>query len=253
MSHGRQWIKIFKPLHEPKIRIVCFPYAGGGASVYREWSRFLPDHFELLSLQLPGREDRIRENYADDLFKLIESFHPTLFPMLNLPFVFYGHSMGALIAYEYARYLSHNFNVEPIRLFLSGRSAPNEVRRGKNLNELIDKELIEEVTSMGASKILLESPQLAELFIRTIRADLTMLDKYQFIDGHDISCPITVMSGVNDSSFEVEDLDAWNNHTKGGLTKLFYPGGHFYINENLEQVIRSVVYDTYTDFPLSAL
>ncbi|MCM3132892.1 alpha/beta fold hydrolase [Paenibacillus polysaccharolyticus] len=241
MDQLSKWFRVFKPVDAPVCRLICFPYAGGGASVFRNWAPFLPDYVELLVLQLPGRENRISETCCVNMMEAVHSFDQVLSSKLDLPVFFFGHSMGAMIAYEYARFIRLNHHIEPAWLFLSGRSGPEEPRRGIDLNRLNDNELIKEVTdNLGASKMLLESSQLAELFIKTMRADLTMMDTYQYIPDEPLSCPITVLSGQSDMSFHSEELLKWRYQTSGNFSTHYYAGGHLYLNTNTEALVNTL-------------
>ena len=118
------WVVRPKPNPLARMRLLCLPYGGGGASIFRDWPQRLPDFVEVCAIQLPGRENRLREPSFTDVPGVVQALTQVLPPFLNIPFAFFGHSLGALIVFELARQLRRENGNEPIHLFISGQCAP---------------------------------------------------------------------------------------------------------------------------------
>ena len=118
------WIVYSKPNPNAKMRLFCFPYAGGGALVFRDWQDYLPDYIQVCPIEIPGRGSRLMETPFEDTTSLIKTIAPVIKPYLDLPFAFFGHSLGALISFELACFLQQEYNKVPVHLIVSGRQAP---------------------------------------------------------------------------------------------------------------------------------
>ena len=231
-SPASRWVR--RPWSRPqaRIRLFCFPYAGGGVSVYRGLGDALPDAIELRPIQLPGREDRLQEAPFTDLSLLIETLLPELRPHLDRPFAFFGHSMGAALAYESARRLRAQASIEPAHLMLSARAAPQWVRPAAALRLLPDAAFLEELHRLygAVPEVIRQNAELRSLFLPILRADVSLLETYDYAPGEPLHCPITVFGGEQDPSAPPDALAAWREHTRGAFAQYMYPGDHFYIH-----------------------
>ena len=211
-------------------RLICFPHAGGGANVFRSWNRALPSSVQVCSLLLPGRETRFAEPNFKAFDPLLDTLFDELMPVLDMPYVVYGHSMGALLAFEWVRRLQSAGHRMPQHLFLSGRRAPHLPDTAGLMRMLPDREFVNELTRRyeGISADFLQEPELLQLFLPMLRADISVVESYVYRNGDQLSCPLTVAAGVHDSSVSYDQLLAWKRYTQSSFTARLYPGGHFY-------------------------
>src|SRR5262245_31979426 len=159
------WFYTPQPRPHARLRLFCFPYAGGGVSTYRSWPNYLPADVEVCSIRLPGRDDRMGEKPFANLPALVDALAVGLRPRLAAPYAFYGHSMGALIAFELARHLRHRSENLPVHLFVSARRAPQVPSHEAPCHQLTDSEFVDTLVRRynGIPKIILAEPELMKL------------------------------------------------------------------------------------------
>jgi medium-chain acyl-[acyl-carrier-protein] hydrolase len=237
------WILRFDPKPQADLRLFCFPYAGVGASCYRAWPALLPPEFELCAVQPPGREGRLREPPFRSIPELVEAAAAGLEPYFDRPFAFFGHSMGALVAFEVARLLRRGGRTGPCWLFASGRRGPRVPDREPPLQHLPDAEFVAEIQRRygGIPDQVLQHRELLELLLPGLRADVAALDTYVYRPGEPLDCPVTAFGGMADKMTLAEDLDAWRAETRGAFELEMFPGGHFFIDEARPRVVERVV------------
>jgi len=159
-SPSTVWIQRPKPNPEARLRLFCFPYAGGGASAYRSWAAPLPDEIEVCAIQLPGRENRLREPLFTRLAPLVETLAGALEPSFDIPFAFFGHSMGALIAFELARFIRRRSQITPVHFFASARLAPHVVDSASPAHRLPEATFVAQIRGLqGTSAAVLDDPE----------------------------------------------------------------------------------------------
>ena len=230
-SAGTSWLAYCRPSPESRLRLFCFPYAGGGASVYRTWAEGLPPTVDLCPVQLPGRETRIIEPPFTRIGSLVEAASHALRSYFDRPFCFFGHSMGAIVAFELARHLRRVHGLEPAHLIVSAYPAPQACGSFPLRHDLPPDEFLREIVNLqGTPKEVLASPELMELVVPVIRADLAVCELYEYVDEPPLSCPITVCGGVNDSESPRSTLEGWCRHTSGRFALRMFPGDHFFIS-----------------------
>jgi medium-chain acyl-[acyl-carrier-protein] hydrolase len=224
------WVKRFRPPAEARLNLFCFPYAGGGASVFRTWCEGLPPDVETFALQLPGREGRLFETPLDDLSSLIDVLADVLVPYLERrPSVFYGHSMGALLGYELARRLRRQGRSLPRHLIVSGRQAPHLPEHRTPLHPLPDREFLTGVGRFnGTPRAVLENAELMELILPTLRADFTVCETYVYRREDPLGCSLSAYGGLRDDQTRPDEIAAWQEHTLGAFTQRMFPGDHFF-------------------------
>lgn len=239
-----KWVTCHRPQPEAKLRLFCFPYAGGGASVYHRWAGELSMAAEVCALQLPGRETRIGELAFDRIEPLIEEIGRAILPHLDRPFIFYGHSMGAKIGFELTRLLRRELGVLPSHLFVSGCRAPHLPRRRQPIYELPDPEFIEELRRLnGTPAEVLAYDDLMRLMMPMLRADIAICDTYRYSPGRPLDCPITAFGGLQDPDVCRQDLEGWREHTNAAFNLHMFPGGHFFNNESSALLLRTLFKD----------
>lgn len=224
------------------MRLFCFPYAGAGASVYRAWGEELPADVEICALQAPGREARLREPPLDDLGELVGRTAEHIRPLLDLPAVFFGHSMGAVVAFELTRTLEADHG-SPVRLLIvSGRRAPQLQEPEPPIAGLSDDAFVAEIRRRynGIPDELMQYPDLLALLLPALRADVAALERYQYRSGEPLECPVTAMGGADDPRALVAALQGWREVTRGPFSVQVFPGGHFYLQTARAQLLATL-------------
>ncbi len=229
-TNTNPWLPWPSTKPQARLRLFCFPYAGGGASVFRSWSRDLPPEIDVRPVQLPGRERRLMEDPYDDLTPLVTAVEGALLPFLTEPFAFFGHCLGALIAFELSRQIRTLHGLQPTALFVSGHRAPHLPDRFTPAHRLPDPEFAAELRRRnGTREEVLQNPDLMRLVLPLLRADFTICETYLFTPGGTLGCPITAFGGVGDPAVLPEELDGWSEQTSGPCTVQVLPGDHFFL------------------------
>lgn len=226
-----------------QIKLFCMPYAGGSAAVYNAWRAHLRENVELLPIELAGRGARwsqpLYETFDDAVADAYEAIRRQVD---DLPYALFGHSMGSWIAYELAHRISAEGHRPPAHLFLSGRRAPTAPYAGPILHTLPEAEFVEALIGLGGvSRELFEDPNLREIFLRIIRADLKITETYQYVDrGRLLEMPATVLNGKSDSTIAVRDLFPWRSLFTGPCSICALDGGHFFVTQNAAAVTQVI-------------
>jgi medium-chain acyl-[acyl-carrier-protein] hydrolase len=223
------------------VRLFCFPYAGGGASVYRDWADTLaPSGIDVVAVQLPGREDRFCEPAFSRIEPLCEAVIQRLQPLLDRPFALFGHSMGAIIAYELARRFEEA-GPKVTHLIVSGQRAP-QVSLGRPVcfdlpTEAFHARLRE---LNGTPEAVLRDPEMMSLFSPLLRSDFELCETYPREQRPPLDCPITVLGGRDDSETDRAHLEAWRTSTRGAFRLEWLAGDHFFVQSKAVEVRRVV-------------
>jgi medium-chain acyl-[acyl-carrier-protein] hydrolase len=226
-----------------RVRLLCLPHAGGGASAYRSWSDILPADIEVWAAQLPGREDRIKDPPFVRLPPLVEELTDLLLPHLDVPFAFFGHSMGALVAFELARHLRRRCGWTPAGLVVAAHHAPQLPDPEPPIHRLPDDHFLAAVQRLnGAPSEALLHPELQSLLLPALRADLAVCETYEYHDEPPLDCPIAAFAAADDARVGRDEMLPWAAQTRGGFTLRMFPGNHFFVascRELLLQVLAS--------------
>jgi medium-chain acyl-[acyl-carrier-protein] hydrolase len=234
------WITYYKPNPHARLRLFCFPYAGGGTAVFRTWVDRMPDTVEVCPVQLPGRETRVMEAPFNRLSTLVRAAAQALLPYLEKPFAFFGHSMGALVSFELARQLRREHDLAPAHLFVSGRWPPQMLDRSDPTYDLPDAQFMKELHSLnGTPKKVLEHPALMALMLPMLRADFEVCQTYGYVDEPPLNCPLTVFGGLQDEP-DRKSLDTWREQTTASFSLRMLPGDHFFLHTARSQLIRII-------------
>ena len=224
-----------------KIKLFCVPYAGGSAMVYNKWKPQLQDHIELCPIELAGRGARIAEPFYNGLEEAIDDiFEQIKFDIVNCDYVFFGHSMGALLTYELLQRIKTLGLRPPLHAFFSGRIPPH-LRRKKIYSTLNAEEFEAEVMSLGGTPPeLFRYPELKEVFIPILRNDFKLSETV--VERPEISkfpYDISVLAGTEEDIMPQEG-DEWQLHTAGKCNVYFINGGHFFLLKEIEAVTKII-------------
>ncbi|MGW5352050.1 thioesterase II family protein [Streptomyces sp. NPDC004031] len=223
------WIRVYRPPGGGP-RLFCFPHAGGAASYFYPWSRALRD-VEVLAVQYPGRQDRAAEPFVHGIPELADRIHEALAGQLDGPYAFFGHSMGAVLAFEVACRIARDGQPGPVHLFASGQRAPSRVKH-EVLHRATTEELVAEMRTLGGTDPrVLADPHLLELVLPIIRADYTAVETYRYAGAPPLDCAVTALIGDADPNVSVDEAQSWADHTRGRFALRAFPGGHFYLED----------------------
>jgi medium-chain acyl-[acyl-carrier-protein] hydrolase len=245
-------IAYYKPKPQVALRIFCFPYAGGGATVFRSWAKLLPDTIELCPVQLPGRQTRATEPACSRIEPLIDLLSAELIPFLGIPYVFFGYSMGALIAFDLARRFRAESVSGPLHLFLAARRGPRLPDPYPRIDKLAESELITQLATLGGTpREVLEDPELLQIVLPTFRADFALCENYTYRPGGMLDCPLTVFGGKYDSKVPMGTLAAWGAETTSSCKVKIFEGDHFFIHTCRTELLQTILEDLSTSIVLS--
>ncbi|MDQ1026936.1 surfactin synthase thioesterase subunit [Streptomyces umbrinus] len=241
------WLTAWRPAsaRPPRLRLVCFPHAGGSAQLFRGWAARLPPDIELLAVRYPGRQERLAEPCRTDMATLADEITTALLPRLDGPLALFGHSMGSSVAYETALRLESRHGVVPRRLLVSARSAPHRARR-TGLHLRGDDELVAGVRQLGSlGSEAYDIPELRELLLPTLRADYRLIEDYRpAAPPVRLRAPITAYLGRDDPGCVQADVLAWSELTASGDFALrTYPGDHFYLAPREAELVADITKD----------
>ncbi len=247
------WVKCHKTNPEARLRLICFPFAGG-ITVYNSWFDQLPLDvrrvIELCSVLFPGHEGNGGGTLFSTLAPLLELLVPAIASCSGSPFAFFGHSMGALVGFELARQLRRHCIPGPIHMIVSGHRAPQLQDRHPAIHQLPDPEFRHQLSALGGTPdSVLQNAELMELLLPVLRADFTVCESYQYTAEEPLECSITAFGGNNDAKVSRSEITAWQAQTRKSFSVRMFPGGHFFVQtaemlvlrilaEDLKQVLR---------------
>jgi medium-chain acyl-[acyl-carrier-protein] hydrolase len=224
------WIERTRASGIPQFRLFCFPYAGGGTAIFRDWAKELGLNVEVCAIRLPGRERRFGEAPMRRSEQIVAAVVPILRDLLDLPFAMFGHSMGAVLAYEVARALRAAAAAEPRLLVVSAHNAPQSPPRHRNWHTLPRDALIAQLKALnGTPPEIFEHDDLVDLMLPMLRGDLELIETYQCAAGPLLTCPVLAIGGADDADVPSQELAGWASVTTGSFKPLRLPGGHFFI------------------------
>jgi medium-chain acyl-[acyl-carrier-protein] hydrolase len=219
------------PRPRPRLRLFCFPYVGASATAYRPWVKRLPPDIEILAVQLPGRGPRIAEPTISRLTPLLDALQAALADQAGVPWAFFGHSMGALVAFELTRALVRSGGPAPVHLFLSGHESPQHIKVSVPIGSMSDEALIAKLLRYdGTPQEILREPELLQLILPPIRADFELLESWRHVPEAPLDVPVTVLGGKEDTTVSADMLEGWRDHVAGPFSHHQFPGGHFFIH-----------------------
>lgn len=239
-THANPWL-VRREGPARTLRLFCFPYAGGSAASYAHWQAALPERVEVCALQLPGRGSRFHEAPAASLPALVDALADVVAGQGTLPFAFFGHSLGGLLAFETARRLRTLGAPQPVHLFVSGTSAPARRGAARGLHALPDAALVEELRRYnGTPPEVLANAELMALVLPALRADFALAERYRYEPAAPLDVPLTVLAGADDRVAPPAQADGWRDETRAAFRQLRFDGDHFFIHAQSPAVIGCV-------------
>jgi surfactin synthase thioesterase subunit len=239
-----RWVSPSAAPPDAAYRVLCFPYAGGGASVFRAWRALMAQDVAVCPVQLPGREWRMKERPCTDMSSLVRWAADDLEPLLDRRTVLFGHSLGALIAFELARETQRRGGDGPGLLMVSGCRAPQLPRGLPSARDLPAHEFWGYVSRLdGVPAAIAGNPELLEIALPILRADFTVFETYAYTPGDPLTCPIVALAGAEDSRVPLATVEPWRVHGSG-FTLHVLAGGHFFLHTSVRAVVRIVADET---------
>ncbi len=224
------WVTCRRQNPQARLRLFCFPYAGGGASIFRTWADQLPAELEVCTIQLPGRENRLMEPPFTRVAPLVTVLAEILRPYFDKPYAFFGHSMGALLSFELTRLLDDQKAPLPQCLFVSAHRAPHLPDHRAPIYNLPEPEFLQALLRLkGTSEELLQHTELIELMLPLLRADFAVAETYVYVPRRPLPCSISAFGGLADTEISEDEITAWREHTSSSFTARMLPGDHFFL------------------------
>ncbi|MFT4173960.1 MAG: alpha/beta fold hydrolase [Rhodocyclaceae bacterium] len=232
------WFEVLTRRPAAKYRMFCFPFAGGGSAAYRGWSAALPESVELVACQLPGRENRIAEEFVTDIARVVDILQDEIAPYLDRPFVFFGHSMGGSICFELARRLLRDGTAHNLRKVLVSACRPPHRRDEREyIGRLPEKEFIARLKDLdGTPDEFFQMPELMEVFIPILRADFCLAESYVHYEAPALPVALEALAGIDDS-ISLDHMAEWRRYTRADFRLTAFNGGHFFINSQRALVL----------------
>ncbi|HEX4458660.1 MAG TPA: alpha/beta fold hydrolase [Polyangia bacterium] len=236
-----RWFRVWNRQPAPRLRLVCLPYAGGQASAFARWADELGSDVEVHALQLPGRGMRLAEPHCTELTRVLDAIMPAVTRLTTAPYALFGHSMGATLAFELSRRLRRADVAPPLRLFVSAARTPRRLRLVDALGPVDDAALVDYLRQLGGTpEEVLREPELLELVLPPLRADLQLLDAWRSPDEPPLDVPLTALGGRADARVSPEELALWRAHTRGPFALQLFDGGHFYLHGERPALLASL-------------
>jgi surfactin synthase thioesterase subunit len=231
------WFRRYRPAKSGAEQLICFPHAGGSATFYLPVAAALSPAVEVVAVQYPGRQDRRREPPVDDIARLADQIYAMLGPRRDTPQTFFGHSMGAIVAFEVARRLEADGG-GPVRIFASGRRAPSTIRDEK-VHQRDDEGILAEIRTLdGTGGALLQEEEIMRAALPALRADYRAIETYTCPQDVTVACPVSALVGDADPKVTADEAAAWAAHTTGGFDLHTFSGGHFYLVARANEVLK---------------
>ncbi len=237
------WFTTYNHSLKNQAKIFAFPYSGAGASVYLQWASYFSQHgIDFIGVQLPGRENRRGDKPLSNLSVLIDHLLSAITPYTHQPFVFFGHSLGALVAFELSRALHKKGLALPKHLFVSAFRPPSLPNPNKALHQLEREAFIDGIRAYGNTpEAVLSNTVLMDMFLPMLRADFALNETYCYKKEAPLSCPITVFKGSEDSFVNPNNMGYWQQETQAKYEEVEYKGHHFFLDEHKQSISQRLV------------
>ena len=238
-------LKCLAPRPMAALRLLCVPFAGAGALAFRGWTPVLPSHVEAFAVQLPGREDRLREPAFEAWQPMMDVLTAAIAPLPWLPTAIFGHSLGAVIGLELGRWMQARQPGRLKHVFASGRPWPGSSAADPgDLRALPDDELLQALDRQyGSLSTSLSHPDIRDLTLPILRADLRLLDSYRYAESPALDCPLTVFAGIDDPMMSAENLEGWRHETQSRFRVRMLDATHLFIDSHRTELVADIGFD----------
>jgi medium-chain acyl-[acyl-carrier-protein] hydrolase len=227
-----EWLVRWRPAAAPRLRLFCLPHAGGGAGAYRQWADCLAPGVEVVAIRPPGRESRFTEPPLRRIPDIVRGLLADLVPLLDRPHAWFGHSLGALTAFETCRALFRMGLPAPERLCVSGRMAPHLPPREAPVHDAPLRDFLARLRELnGTPPEILSDPVIMTGLLPMLRADFAAVETYTCEHAPPLSCPISVFGSTNDPFVTIAGMHAWRQHTSAKFTIRILGGDHFFLHQ----------------------
>jgi len=238
MIKDSKCFKILNQVSNKKLRLFCFPYAGGNASMYYPLKENIGEEIELVAVQLPGRSERMFEEAYTDMDALVEKLYRQIAPTLHEPFALCGYSMGGVIAYALTKKIEEFSKYRPEFTIISATKPIGLLNQGKK-HTLSDDGLIDVLRAHKASpQAVLDSKELMEMILPTIRADYQLIETYKVVNGSQLETPLVLFNSEED--MEKKTISMWQEHFKNKAKYVDFDDGHFFIHTQVDKFIKEI-------------
>lgn len=240
--HHSAWLQTFSLHQDQRATLICFPYAGGSASIFRAWKPFLPDWLGFLAVQPPGRESRFNEPLISNIESYAEQACSEIKKLgSQKKLVLFGHSLGAIAAFETALKLE-SAGVSPALVIVSGRQYPGGASIRSASAHLPDDLFIASIARLNATAgNILENKDLLELLLPMLRADFTLSEQYQYDGMTRLNCPVLALGSNEDEWINRESIEGWRAMTLSQFEIHWFEGDHFYLNHHTQLLVDYLV------------
>lgn len=240
-THTKAWLGCYKPQTQPKLRLVCFAYAGGSAALYKSWQDQLGPHIEICAVELPGRGARFGEDLQTQLDPLLDDLVQILAPVTRGPYTLFGHSLGSFMAFHVMSALVERGYRAPLGFIAAGRHAPHRPSPIPEVAHLDDASIMRRIIDLDATpREILESPEFRDLFFPIVRADFALNETKRQVRKRQAGCPFLVLGGQNDKEAPVDCLSHWDDLTEGPTRHHIIDAGHFFVQSHESEVLAQV-------------
>lgn len=243
-SKDSPWFIRRAPRDRASLRLFLFPHAGAGSVIFHDWHADFPASIDVCAVEPPGRLVRRKERPFSDVFEFAKAFDRAVEPFLDLPFAFFGYSLGTLMAFECARLLRSRRKLTPSQLIVAAHRAPHLPSRRTQISREPRQTFVAELERRyGPFDPMLKSdPEMFDAVVDIMRVDLGMVESYKFSPEAPLNCPILAIGGTEDAGVPQSDLDGWREHTSSEFRSKSLPGGHFFLR-NRGAELRALVRD----------
>ena len=232
------WLIAGRGENAAALRLFCFPYAGGSASVFHSWRAALEPDIDVIAVQMPGRAERLLEAMPTRIEPLVEALAEAIAPRTGRRFAFFGHSLGGLVAFELARLLQRRGAAQPERVIVSGCDAPHHRKADRALHRLDDAAFVDVLRDYnGTPPEILGNGELMRLLLPAVRADFEISESYVPLDDAPLDRPLTVLAGVHDERDSDDAVTGWARETRAACDVHWFDGDHFFINPHRDAVL----------------